>query len=85
MPVISRFFGIIVYMYWMDHSPPHFHAKYGGQEVIVDIVTGDVRGHLSKTAIGLIQEWRVQHIQELLEDWKLAEQNKQMRGIPPLE
>ncbi|MDG5813942.1 DUF4160 domain-containing protein [Chitinispirillales bacterium ANBcel5] len=85
MPVISRFFGIIVYMYWRDHSPPHFHAKYGGQEVIVDIITGDVKGTLSKTAIALIQEWRVKHIQDLLEDWNLAEQKKQMREIPPLE
>ncbi|MBM3861768.1 MAG: DUF4160 domain-containing protein [Verrucomicrobia bacterium] len=33
MPVISRFLGIVIAMYWDDHSPPHFHAKYSGYEI----------------------------------------------------
>ena len=37
MPILSRFFGIVVYMYWRDHAPPHFHAKYQDQEITVDI------------------------------------------------
>ncbi len=81
----NRTTGQVLSMHWRDHSPPHFQAKYGGQEVIVDIVTGEVRGSLSKTAIALIQKWRIQHLQELLEDWRFAEQKKQMRIIPPLE
>ncbi len=45
MPILSRFFGIVIAMYWRDHAPPHFHAKYGEQEVVVDIDTGRVTGH----------------------------------------
>ena len=46
MPVISRFFGVVIYMYWRDHVPPHFHAKYQDQEVTVTIETGDVTGQM---------------------------------------
>lgn len=27
MPEISRFYGIIIAMFWDDHNPPHFHAR----------------------------------------------------------
>ena len=37
MPEISRFFGIIVYMYWRDHEPPHFHVDYSGQKAEISI------------------------------------------------
>jgi hypothetical protein len=57
MPVISRFFGIVIYMYWRDHPPPHFHAKYQGQEVTIEIDTGKVTGHINPRALGLVQEW----------------------------
>ena len=83
MPILSRFFGIILYMYWRDHAPPHFHAKYGGDEITIEILTGNVAGTISKRALLLIQEWRELHIAELLEDWKLAEQNKSINEIPP--
>ena len=85
MPVISRFFGIIIYMYWKDHSPPHFHAKYQDQEITMEIKTGKINGHISKRAIKLINEWRKKHINELLEDWKLAEDRKVLKNIKPLE
>jgi hypothetical protein len=85
MPIISRFFGIILYMYWRDHSPPHFHAKYGGDEVIIEIASGNVTGKISKRALLLIQEWRELHEKELLENWDLAVQRKNIREIPPLE
>lgn len=61
MPILSRFFGILLYMYWKDHAPPHFHAKYGGQEVTIEIETGKVTGKISKRALSLIQEWREIH------------------------
>ncbi len=41
MPVISRFFGIVVFMFWREHAPPHFHAKYQDQEITVEIETGE--------------------------------------------
>lgn len=85
MPLISRFFGIIVYMFWREHQPPHFHAKYGDNEVIVEIETGMATGSLPRRALQMIQEWRELHKDELLEDWKLAEQNKPLKRIEPLE
>lgn len=85
MPIISKFFGILIYMYWRDHSPPHFHALYGDDEVTVEIKTGKVNGLMSKRAIKLIQEWRKLHEKELLRDWKLAQQKKALSAIKPLE
>lgn len=85
MPIISRFYGIIIYMYWRDHAPPHFHAKYGNDEVIVEMETGNVTGHMSQRAIAMVQEWRKTHISELMQNWALAEQNKELKRIEPLE
>ena len=85
MPVISRFFGIIIYMYWKDHSPPHFHAKYQDQEITMEIKTGKINGYLSNRAIKLINDWRKKHKRELLEDWELARDRKILRNIAPLE
>ena len=85
MPIISRFFGIVVYIYWRDHRPPHFHAKYQDEEVTVDIQTGEVTGRMSRRALAMIEEWRVLHRDELLEDWRLAEAKKTLNRVPPLE
>jgi len=85
MPIISRFFGIVIYIYWKDHAPPHFHAKYGDDEIVVEIRTGNVSGNMSNRAIKLVQEWRELHKDELLKDWKLAEQKKALFAINPLE
>jgi hypothetical protein len=38
-PEISRFFGIIVQMYYSDHDPPHFHVRYSGQKALIAIET----------------------------------------------
>lgn len=85
MPVISRFFGIVVYMHWREHAPPHFHAKYQDQEISVEIESGTVTGHMGAKALALIQEWRDIHKAELLADWRSAQQKQSLRRIPPLE
>ena len=85
MPIISRFFGITIYMFWKEHAPPHFHAKYGDNEMVVEIESGKTTGNMSKRAIRMIQEWRELHKRELLEDWNLAEQKKDLFAIKPLE
>jgi len=72
-------------MFWREHAPPHFHAKYQDQEITVEIETGRVDGKMVPRATGLIREWRESHQAELLEDWKLAEQKKSLRRIAPLE
>ncbi len=85
MPIISRFFGIAIFMLWRDHRPPHFHAKYGEDEVTVEIRTGAVNGTLSNRALKMVQEWRELHIDELLRDWDLAEQRRALFTIQGLE
>ena len=47
MPTVSRFYGIVVFMNYNDHEPPHFHARYQDGEVTVEIETGIVRGVMS--------------------------------------
>ena len=78
MPEISRFLGIIIAMYYRDHSPPHFHAVYGGYEVTV-------QGFLPKRALSAVQEWRRIHRDELMAAWELARNNEALPRIPPLE
>jgi len=85
MPVICRFFGIVVFMFWRDHMPAHFHAKYQDQEITVEIESGRIKGVMGPKATALIQEWRELRKDELLENWRLAQQNKSMRAIAPLE
>ncbi|MCX7003106.1 MAG: DUF4160 domain-containing protein [bacterium] len=85
MPVICRFFGIVIYMYWRDHMPAHFHAKYQDHEIAVEVDTGAVTGHMGKKAIALIQEWRESHMLELQQNWELASLKKELHHIEPLE
>ncbi len=66
MPEISRFFGIIIKMFYDDHNPPHFHALYGEFEVLIDINTLAVfAGHLPPRALGLVVEWANLHQKEI--------------------
>ncbi len=85
MPVLSRFLGIIIAMYWSDHSPPHFHAQYGEFEITVDINTGVVEGKFPKRALKHVLEWYELHKDELLEDWKLCQNQENPNPIEPLE
>ncbi len=43
MPEISRFFGIIIKMFFLDHSPPHFHVDYSGFKAIINIKTQEIK------------------------------------------
>ena len=85
MPIISRFLGIVIAMYWNDHAPPHFHAKYGDYQITVDIMTGVVSGTFPKRALRCVLEWYELHKDELLVDWTLCEQSQMPRPIAPLE
>jgi len=68
MPIICRFLGIIISMYWDDHSPPHFHEKYGEYEITVNIQRGIVEGKFPKRALKHVLEWYELHKDELMED-----------------
>jgi len=86
MPEISRFFGIVVAMYYNDHEPPHFHARYGSQKAILGIETQELlEGNLSARAARLVREWATLHQAELAADWELARRQEPLRRIEPLE
>jgi hypothetical protein len=86
MPEISRFFGIIIAMYYDDHEPPHFHVRYGEQKAIITIDTMTIlRGQLSPRAHSLVMEWGALHKAELLEDWALSKQQAPLKKIKPLD
>lgn len=62
MPVLSRSYGIVVKMYYDDHTPPHFHAAYGGDEVVVGLDSLEaIRGRLPSRAMKLLAEWSALH------------------------
>ncbi|MEK7274618.1 MAG: DUF4160 domain-containing protein [Candidatus Desantisbacteria bacterium] len=85
MPIISRFLGIVITMYWDDHLPPHFHAKYGKHEITVNILDGVVEGKFPKRALRHVLEWYELHEDALAEDWKLCRQQETPKPIEPLE
>jgi hypothetical protein len=85
MPEISRFYGIIVRMYYNDHQPPHFHAIYGDDEVVVRIdPVGLLEGRVPPRAMSLVVEWALQHEAELSENWDLARAAQPLKWIAGL-
>jgi len=85
MPEISRFYGIIIKMYYDDHPPAHFHAYYGDFEVVVNIETlGVLAGNLPPRAMGLVTEWGTYRQEELRAAWENARQLQKIGKIEPL-
>ena len=84
MPTVSRFFGIVIFLNYRDHQPPHFHARYGDDEVTVEIEGGAVTGTMSKRALRLVLEWADLYQDELMRNWTLARDHKPLDPIPPL-
>ncbi|MDK9722903.1 MAG: DUF4160 domain-containing protein [Rhodospirillales bacterium] len=81
MPEISRFLGIVIFMYFNEHNPPHIHVKYNEFMAVVDIRTMNVlEGRLPARVRGLIAEWAELHQDELLEMWA----SKRFHAVAPL-
>jgi hypothetical protein len=89
MPVISMFYGILVYMYFFDnkqHKMPHIHAKYQDEESIFNILTGEIlEGNLRPAKVKLVQAWIEIHRDELMADWELASKGEAIFKIDPLK
>ncbi|MHC1727422.1 MAG: DUF4160 domain-containing protein [Syntrophobacteraceae bacterium] len=86
MPSICAFFGIMIYMYYNDHSPPHFHAEYAGNEVLIDIQTLRVMsGNIPRRAHAMVIEWADQHRAELVINWERTRGGERLMQIEPLE
>jgi hypothetical protein len=85
MPRISAFYGIVIAMFFDDHPPPHFHARYGEHDAQVVIATGEIlNGTLPRRAHALVREWTELHRAELEADWDLAREGQPLVTIDPL-
>ena len=86
MPEISRFFGIVITMYYRDHAPPHFHVSYGGRFARIAFEPLRVLdGDLPPRVLGLVMEWASQRRLELRDDWERASRSQPLERIEPLE
>ncbi len=84
MPVLSKFYGIIIRMYFQqeEHNPPHIHALYGDDIAAISIISVEVlEGHLPPKALTMVKEWVSIHKEELIKIWETQEFKK----LPPLE
>lgn len=85
MPEISRFYGVVIRIYFRDHAPPHFHAEYGGSEALISIRDLQVlAGELPARALGLVMEWAFQHRHELAGCWEKAAAHEAPGKVDPL-
>lgn len=81
MPVVARFYGILIKVYFSDHNPPHFHAVYGECIGVFNIQTLElIEGDLPRRATALVMEWAALYQDELLRMWKTQE-FKKLPGI----
>ncbi|MBI5030745.1 MAG: DUF4160 domain-containing protein [Chloroflexi bacterium] len=85
MPTISRFYGIQIRMFFDDKHGPHFHANYGEFRAQISIADGKIlAGDLPPRAKKLVQEWRLLHRRELLDNWKRARRQESLVDIEGL-
>ncbi len=84
MPILSRFYGIIIRMYFQqsEHNPPHIHALYGDDMAEIDIRNGAIiEGDLPLKALAMVREWIEINKIDLIYMWNTQE----FRKLPPLE
>jgi hypothetical protein len=82
MPTISWFYGIAIQMFYDDHNPPHFHARYSRARAIVRISDGTIiAGELPPTAERLVREWTLARRAELEENWRRAREHQPLEKV----
>jgi hypothetical protein len=83
--LVSRFYGVLIYQYPNDHNPPHFHAKYAGADVAIEIANLQVLvGQIPARAMSLVREWVALHQQELIDNWNNLRAGQNAAPIEPL-
>ena len=85
MPEISRFYGIVIYMYINEHNPPHFHVWYENYRAIITIKDGIIKGSLPRRALILVYEWLDIHKEELMRNWERLINFEAPEKIEPLK
>jgi len=82
MPEITRFYGIIIKLFFGDHPPPHFHAVYGEYNALFSIEPLEmIEGYLPGRAEKMVLEWGEFYKSELMEMWK----SQKFRKLSPLK
>ncbi len=85
MPEISRFYGIIISIFFNDHNPPHFHARYGEYKAAIGISNLEIRdGYLPPRTMGLVIEWALIHKNDLFKNWQAVKHGRKLIPIKPL-
>lgn len=72
MPVISQFYGILIYIYLElggHHNKPHIHAKYNEYEIAITTDGDIIDGNMPKKKLKLIEAWIEIHKEELYAAW----------------
>ncbi len=89
MPVISIFYGVTIFMYFMDnrrHSLPHIHVEYAGEKAVIGIPDGElIEGNMRRSQMRLVQAWVEIHREELMNNWERAVKGESVSRIKPLE
>jgi hypothetical protein len=86
MPVIARFYGIIIRMFYDDHVPPHFHAEYGEYELIVGLSPIEIlNGRAPSRVRSMVLEWSALHHEELRDNWTRCRDGQPPHLVAPLE
>lgn len=82
MPVVARFYGILIKMYFKEHGRPHFHAIYAEFNGVFDLETLEmIEGDLPQRAERMVREWAQRHQNDLKGMWT----TQQFRPLPGLE
>ena len=85
MPVISTFYGILIYMYRKnEHNPPHIHAEYGEYTAAFDFEGEIIEGNFPPKKAKIVTAWIIIHREELDAMWKLATMGEILGKIAPL-
>lgn len=85
MPEISRFFGIVIHMYFDEHPPPHIHATYAGETFVVDVNSCRVtEGSAPARIAAMVSKWVSLHKPELLENWSRLAKKLSAQKVDPL-
>ena len=85
VPELSRFFGIVIGMFYDEHGPPHFHARYGEYKISMEIGTRAAVGRFPPRALVLVEDWARLHELELLANWRRARAGEPLEHIAPME
>ena len=85
MPTISRFYGIVIYMYHDEHGIPHFHAKYQDEACVIGLDGKILEGKFPKKQLKIVQVWIFENYEALILNWELAQEGEAMIRIAPLE